>query len=155
MHRAIVVLTNSDAADAATAISDKLRDVVLENVSPVDRARRREARRIFEGLRQGKLDRTLFTENANDYFTPETVHDISQGIAPLGPVKSFELTETGARGGIAGGRRPSAARAGVGRCGVPAARVAHRHLCAPVVRGRSDGWPAPPARSARVYPCQG
>jgi hypothetical protein len=28
------------------------------------------------------------------------MHDIAQGIAPLGPVKSFELIETGTRGGM-------------------------------------------------------
>lgn len=97
---AIVVVTNSDAADAATAISDKLQDVVFEVVSPVDRARREEARRNFDRLRQGKLDRTLLSENANDYFTPATVQDIARGIAPLGPVKSFELTTNSTRGGM-------------------------------------------------------
>ena len=97
---AIVVLTNSDAADATTAIGDRLRDLVFESVSPLDVARREEARRIFDGLRQGKLDRTLLSENANEYFTSQTVHDIAHGIAPLGPVKSFELVSTGTRGGM-------------------------------------------------------
>lgn len=97
---AIVVLTNSDAADAATPISDKLQKLILESVSPVDSARREEARRVFDGLRQGKLDRTLLSENANDYFTPETVQEIARGIAPLGPVKSFELVANGTRGGM-------------------------------------------------------
>jgi len=97
---AIVVLTNSDAADAATAIGDTLRDLVFESVSPVDTARRDEARRIFDGLRQGQLDRNLLSDNAKDYFTPETVRDIAEGIAPLGPVESFRLTRTGTRGGM-------------------------------------------------------
>src|SRR5262249_7628025 len=94
------VLTTSDAANAAAAISDKLQDLVFESVKPLDNARLMEARRIFEGLRQGKLDRTLLSENANEYFTPETVRDIAQGIAPLGPVKSFRLMRTGTRGGM-------------------------------------------------------
>jgi D-alanyl-D-alanine carboxypeptidase len=97
---ATVVLTNSDAADAATAISDKLRALVFASVTPLDTARRMEARRIFEGLRQGKLDRTLLSENANAYFTAEMVQDIARGIAPLGPVRSFELETTGTRGGM-------------------------------------------------------
>jgi len=97
---AIVVLTNSDAADAASAIGEKLRDLVFESVSPIDTERRLEARRIFDGLRQGKLDRTLLSDNANEYFTPETVQDITRSIAPLGPVKSFELMRTGTRGGM-------------------------------------------------------
>lgn len=95
-----MVLTNSDAADAATAVSDKHREVVFYSVSPVDRTRREEARRIFDGLQEGKLDRTVLSENANDYFTTETVQDIARGIAPLGPVKSFELVATGSRVGM-------------------------------------------------------
>jgi hypothetical protein len=47
-----VVLTNSDAADAATAVSDKHREVVFYSVSPVDRTRREEARRILTGSRR-------------------------------------------------------------------------------------------------------
>jgi aspartate/glutamate racemase len=97
---AIVVLTNSDAANAASAISDKLRDVVFESVSPLDNERREQAHRIFDGLRQGNLDRTLLSENALAYFTPEVVRDIAQGIAPLGAVKSFKLLRTGTRGGM-------------------------------------------------------
>jgi D-alanyl-D-alanine carboxypeptidase len=97
---AIVVLTNSDAADAANAIGEKLRDLVFESVSPVDTARREEAVRIFDGLRQGQLDRNLLSDNAKDYFTPETVRDIAESIAPLGPVESFRLTRTGTRGGM-------------------------------------------------------
>jgi D-alanyl-D-alanine carboxypeptidase len=97
---AIVVLTNSDAADAASAISDKLRNVVLASVSPEDGVRREQARRIFDGLREGELDRSLLSENARAYFTPDVLQDITAGIAPLGPVKSFELVRTGTRGGM-------------------------------------------------------
>lgn len=97
---AIVVLTNSDAADAATDIADKLSDIVFEKVSPVDEAQLQQARRIYDGLRHGTLDRSLLSENAQAYFTAETVRDIAQGIAPLGPVKSFKLVRSGTRGGM-------------------------------------------------------
>jgi CubicO group peptidase (beta-lactamase class C family) len=97
---AIVVLTNSDSADAAGAIASKLADVVFEYTSPIDESRRAEARRIFDGLRQGQLDRSLLTENASAYFTPATVQDIAHGLAPLGPVKSFRLVSVGTRGGL-------------------------------------------------------
>jgi len=97
---AIVVLTNSDSADAAGAIATKLADVVFEYTSPIDKARRDEARRIFDGLRQGQLDRSLLTKNASAYFTPSTVEDIAHGLAPLGPVNSFKLVSVGTRGGL-------------------------------------------------------
>lgn len=97
---AIVVLTNSDAADAASAISDKVQDVVLASVSPEDEVRRDQARRIFDGLRKGQLDSSLLSENARAYFTPKVVEDIARGIAPLGEVQSFKLLRTGTRGGM-------------------------------------------------------
>lgn len=97
---AIVVLTNSDAADATTPIGDKLQQLVFESVSPVDAARRDEARRLFDALREGRLDRSLLSDNANAYFTPATVAEIAGSIAPLGAVKSFELVSSGTRGGM-------------------------------------------------------
>jgi CubicO group peptidase (beta-lactamase class C family) len=97
---AIVALTNSDAADAASDICNKLHDIVFETVSPLDKARREEARRIFDGLTHGQLDRSLLTDNAKAYFTPETVEEIAHSIAPLGAVESFKLTSTGTRGGM-------------------------------------------------------
>ncbi len=97
---AIVVLTNSDAADAATSIADKLEDIVFENVSPTDAARSDEARRVFDGLRQGKLDRAVLTPDANDYYSPQAVREIASSIAPLGAVKSFNIVRTGSRGGM-------------------------------------------------------
>jgi CubicO group peptidase (beta-lactamase class C family) len=97
---AVVALTNSDAPHAATDICEKLHDLLFESVSPLDKARREEARGIFDGLRQGRLDRSLLTDNANAYFTTETVGEIAHSIAPLGAVKSFKLTETGTGGGM-------------------------------------------------------
>jgi D-alanyl-D-alanine carboxypeptidase len=97
---AIIVLTNSDGSDAAASTASKLRSVVLEQVSPVDKARLNEARQIFEQLRVGKLDRTLLSPNANVYFTSQTVQDIAGSIAPLGPIQSFELKQSGIRGGM-------------------------------------------------------
>jgi len=97
---AIVVLTNSDSADAAGAIATKLADVVFEYTSPIDKSRSEEARRIFDGLRQGQLDRSLLTENASGYFTPSTVQDIAHGLAPLGAVKAFKLVSVSTRGGL-------------------------------------------------------
>lgn len=97
---AIVILTNTDGSDAASSIADKLRGLVLEQVDPVDKVRLNEARQIFEQLRQGKLDRALLSPNANDYFTPETVQDMAGSIAALGPIQSFDLKQSGIRGGM-------------------------------------------------------
>lgn len=97
---AIVVLTNCDGADAASGMTAKLRRLVLEQVNPNDRARLDEARAIFEQLRQGRLDRSLLSANAEDYFTLQTVQDIASSIAALGTIQSFDLKNSGTRGGM-------------------------------------------------------
>ena len=100
LRAAVVVLTNSDGSDAASSTTDKLRRLVLEQAIPADAARLAQARAIFDGLREGRVDRKLLSSNANDYFTPQMLQDIAQSLAPLGPVQSFKLVDTGTRGGM-------------------------------------------------------
>ena len=48
-----------------------------------------QAKKIFDGLQHGTIDRTLFTDNANAYFSEEAVKDFAEGLAPLGTPQSF------------------------------------------------------------------
>lgn len=67
-HAAISVLTNQDSSAAAASIARKVAPLLFEDRGSASAAEAR-ARRIFEGLQLGRLDRSLFTENANSYFT--------------------------------------------------------------------------------------
>jgi len=97
---AIVVLTNSDADDVSSDITKKLQDLLFVAASPQDMAKRDLARKTFENLMQGKIDRTLFSDNFNNYFTTSAVKDTAQSLSRLGSLKSFELTSIGTRGGM-------------------------------------------------------
>jgi hypothetical protein len=38
-----------------------------------------QSRAVFEGLQQGKINRSLFTDNANSYFTEQALQDFASG----------------------------------------------------------------------------
>jgi hypothetical protein len=59
-----------------------------------------EVRRILEELAQGKIDRSLFTKNANDYFTAACLKDIETSLAPLGQLKVLTRQSSQLRGGM-------------------------------------------------------
>lgn len=99
---AIVVLTNQMAARAHEQLSEKIRDIVFAHADAADAARTAQARAIYEGLQQGRLDRGLFTTNANDYFSPQAIADFQAGLGPLGAPKTFEHQRTWLRGGMTG-----------------------------------------------------
>ena len=59
-----------------------------------------QAKKIFEGLQKGTIDRALFTENANAYFSEEALRDFASSLKPLGAPKSFTQSAAGLRGGM-------------------------------------------------------
>ncbi|HET9810186.1 MAG TPA: serine hydrolase domain-containing protein [Sphingomicrobium sp.] len=89
---AIVVMTNSWSGDAYGRIARDIARIVLP--APVQdatvAAQAKRARTVYDQLRAGKLDRSLLTENANYYFTPQAIADFRSSLAPLGEPTSFE-----------------------------------------------------------------
>jgi len=59
-----------------------------------------QVRGILEGLSKGQVDRSLFTNNMNFYFTDESLRDIKDSITPLGALKSVTRTRESLRGGM-------------------------------------------------------
>jgi hypothetical protein len=59
-----------------------------------------QARNIFEGLQQGKIDRSLLTSNANAYFTDTALKDFASSLAPLGKPQEFTQASQSLRGGM-------------------------------------------------------
>lgn len=93
---AIVVLTNQDNNAAASSIAQQFARVLLE---PAGDAPLEQARQILLGLQQGKLDRSLFTADANFYFNAQALADFKSSLAPLGEPLSFTPLATRHRGG--------------------------------------------------------
>jgi hypothetical protein len=58
------------------------------------------ARVVFEGLRQGVVDRALFTDNGNAYLTAANLADQKAGLGPLGPARLITLQRESTRGGL-------------------------------------------------------
>lgn len=97
---AVVVLTNQDAARAAAEISRQISTLLFNNEDPAAVAKNEQARKIFDGLQRGTIDRSLFTENANSYFTAQALQDFASSLAPLGLPQEFAQTRQALRGGM-------------------------------------------------------
>ena len=57
-------------------------------------------RKIFLDLQQGRIDRSLFTENANAYFSPQALQDFAASLAPFGEPLDFTQSGEQLRGGM-------------------------------------------------------
>jgi hypothetical protein len=99
---AVVVLTNQDAAPAAESIAQQVVRSLFGTQDALAAGRTAQARRIFEGLLRGTVDRSLFTPNANAYFSEQALRDFASSLSPLGTVTSFEATGMWLRGGMTG-----------------------------------------------------
>ncbi|MGH9420458.1 MAG: serine hydrolase domain-containing protein, partial [Thermoanaerobaculia bacterium] len=97
---AIVVLTNQDAAPASGAISNQIARLLFTTEDALAANRTAQARAIFSGLQKGTIDRSLFTSNANGYFSDVALKDFASTLAPLGEPVSFVQTSTSKRGGM-------------------------------------------------------
>jgi len=95
---AVTVLVNQDAIDASETIAKRIASDLFagDNVA----ASEARARRILEGLQKGEIDRSLFTANANSYFTAEALKDFASGFATIGPVVEVKQTRQSDRGGM-------------------------------------------------------
>ncbi len=97
---AIVVLTNQDAVGAPAQIARDIAPLLFAETDPETTRKLEQAKKIFAGLQQGTVDRSLFTDNANSYFNQQALKDFASGLAPLGTPLEFTETRHQARGGM-------------------------------------------------------
>lgn len=97
---AVAVLTNQDAAGAASEIAHGLAPLLLATDDPASLRKLEQARKIFDGLQHGTIDRALFTDNANSYFSEQALKDFAGGLAPLGTPQEFKQVYQALRGGM-------------------------------------------------------
>lgn len=97
---AVAVFTNMDATGASSEIASRVEDIVFAQNEPGRTAALAQMKSIFSSLQRGKLDRALFTDNANAYFTREAIADFAAALRPLGAPKAFAQTAQGLRGGM-------------------------------------------------------
>jgi CubicO group peptidase (beta-lactamase class C family) len=98
---AVVVLTNLDATGASSQLAGRIATALFGATSDTAAAPAlAQAKAIFDGLQHGRIDRSLFTPNANAYFTDAALADFSSGLGPLGPPLEFEQAGQSLRGGM-------------------------------------------------------
>jgi D-alanyl-D-alanine carboxypeptidase len=99
---AIVVFTNiyPGAAGAAGQIAERVASVIFARVDTSDTQARDLARRIYDGLSKGTIDRALFTPAANAYFSQEVLADYAGSLGPLGAPSEFSARGKSLRGGM-------------------------------------------------------
>jgi CubicO group peptidase (beta-lactamase class C family) len=97
---AVVVLTNQDAASASGAIASGIAPLLFATTDAATPVKLEQAKKIFDGLQHGTVDRSLFTDNANSYFSEPALKDFASGLGPLGTPQSFIQASQGLRGGM-------------------------------------------------------
>jgi D-alanyl-D-alanine carboxypeptidase len=99
---AIVVFSNiyPGAAGPASRIAERIAAVIFEPADVETATALDQARRIFADLQKGKIDRTLFTSNANAYFTDQALSDYRASLRPLGVPTEFVQVAQSLRGGM-------------------------------------------------------
>lgn len=94
---AIAVLTNQMASGASATMA---RQIFHLETTQQDAAATMAMQKILEGLQKGTLDRSLFTDDANQFFSQAALNDYRSSLGPLGPLDSFTVASESVRGGM-------------------------------------------------------
>jgi D-alanyl-D-alanine carboxypeptidase len=99
---AIVVYTNiyPGAAGATGQIAGRIAGIIFAQSDEVANRAREAARLIYDGLAKGTIDRTLFTDDANAYFSAQVLADYAASLGPLGTPTEFSAGGESLRGGM-------------------------------------------------------
>ncbi len=95
---AVVVLVNEDSVAAS---GDIARQIAAFLFREADAGKQEDqSREVFAALQQGKINRALFTDNCNSYFTKQALNDFAGSLGPLGLPAEFTQTNKQDRGGM-------------------------------------------------------
>lgn len=98
---AVAVLTNAEYSNASREVATRVAAVfgLGPGVSTAAKTTE-EVKSILEDLTQGKINRSLFTEDTNGYFTQQGLQDFQNSLSPLGPIQSLTQRAEQLRGGM-------------------------------------------------------
>jgi CubicO group peptidase (beta-lactamase class C family) len=99
---AIVVFTDiyPGGGGATGQIAARIAGLLFPPGDTAADAARALARRVYDGLAWGTVDRALFTPNASDYFSDEVLADYAAILGPLGTPTDFVARGQSLRGGL-------------------------------------------------------
>jgi len=95
---AVVVLTNEDSVGLSGSLARKIAELLLADAGAEQPDR--QAREIFAALQKGQINRSLFTDNCNSYFTEQALRDFTESLRPLGVPADFKPISKSERGGM-------------------------------------------------------
>jgi CubicO group peptidase (beta-lactamase class C family) len=98
---AVVVLSNQDVVNLVGPLARQIATLLFaperKELRATDTA---QVRLILAALQKGKMDRTLFTANANAYFSATALRDSRTSLAALGKLQSVTAVSENQRGGM-------------------------------------------------------
>jgi D-alanyl-D-alanine carboxypeptidase len=99
-NAAVIVCSNQDGTEIIFSVSRQIAHLLVSPQRPAPPEELTQVRSILEGLALGKIDRELFTNNANFYFNQTALDDYRQSLARIGPLESVTRLNETLRGGM-------------------------------------------------------
>jgi len=98
---AVVVLSNQDVVNMVGPLARQIATLVFvpEDKAPPD-SDTHQVQAVLEGLQKGRIDRALFSANANTYFSEVALRDCRTSLGPLGKLNSVTPVGENLRGGM-------------------------------------------------------
>jgi D-alanyl-D-alanine carboxypeptidase len=100
---AITVFTNiyPGGGGASGQIASRIAAIIFSPVmDTTDAGALATARRVYQDLARGTVDRSVLTSNASDFFTAEVLGDYAASLGPLGEPSQFTAQGSSLRGGL-------------------------------------------------------
>jgi len=94
------VVSNQDCVSLVSPLSQRIVELVFGPSASAVSKTTAEVQAILEGLRQGRIDRSLFTSNANSYFSKVALRDSKASLGKLGALQSVTAGSESLRGGM-------------------------------------------------------
>jgi D-alanyl-D-alanine carboxypeptidase len=94
---AVAVCSNEDGINLVGPVARQVEDIVLGGAPEKELAQVRE---ILDGLRNGKIDRAIFTSDANSFFSDTVLKDYAASLSGLGKLQDLSKTNEQLRGGM-------------------------------------------------------
>ena len=97
-NASVTVLSNEDGLNLIGPLAHSIAAAVMHAaaVSPAHN----QIRSILEGLQKGRIDRSMFTSDANSYFSEVALADYRSSLESLGKLKAVTLGNESLRGGM-------------------------------------------------------
>jgi len=98
---AVVAFANEDGSGAPRSVTEQIAPLLLAQQEDPDAAGAlAQAKQIFNGLLEGRIDRGSLTPDADAYFTRQVLQDAAAGLKAQGTLEQLKQTSVEQRGGM-------------------------------------------------------